>query len=94
MSSSSHPQGVPVPLQRMPDGVRLLGLTGDLDTITTVGQGEESAEDFAPHSTLLVVPNAAHGVALCAYSPCVDQIVRDFVRSVSDASSVEVTPNP
>ena len=80
VASPRHPQGQLLPpAARMPDVPALL-LTGDLDTVTTIGEGEETARRFA-RAQRVVVPNAAHVVALYGAPACTAGIVRNFIAS-------------
>jgi len=78
-SRSSFPQNRPVASMALPN-VPALVLTGDLDTITPVGQGNEAASDFYRPSRV-IVPNAVHVVALDAYNDCLSAVVREFIFS-------------
>jgi len=83
VSSPAHPEGDPVPSGRMPD-VPTLVLTGDLDTVTPVGQGDQVAAEFA-HATRVIVKNGTHVTALGDPTGCVSGIVDDFILKGSGA---------
>ena len=79
VASAQHPHGQLIPRgAHMPDVPALL-LTGDLDTVTTVGEGDVAAK-FA-RGQRIVVPNALHVVALHGAPPCTAGIVREFIAS-------------
>ena len=80
VASPQHPQGQLLPTgAQMPDVPALL-LTGDLDTVTTVGEGDATARRFV-RAQRVVVPNASHVVALYGAPLCTAGIVRDFIAS-------------
>jgi pimeloyl-ACP methyl ester carboxylesterase len=77
VSSPAHPQGDPVPSGEMPD-VPALVLTGDLDTVTPVLQGDRVAEEF-DRATRVIVKNGTHVVALGDPTGCVSGLVNEFI---------------
>ena len=95
VASAQHPQGrLMPPGAHLPD-VPALVLTGDLDTITTIGEGDEAAR--FPRGQRVVVPNGAHVVALYGAPRCTTGIVREFIASGGapvDASCAATTLPP
>lgn len=83
VSSPAHPEGHPIPSAQMPD-VPTLVLTGDLDTVTPVGQGDQVADEFA-HAIRVIVKNGTHVTALGDPTGCASGIVDDFIRKGSGA---------
>lgn len=79
--SASHPPGHPIPGGVLPD-VPALVLTGDLDTVTPVGEGDQAAAEFQ-RVTRVIVPNGGHVVAQgdANYSGCLSGIVSEFIKS-------------
>jgi hypothetical protein len=77
VSSPAHPEGHPIPSGRLPD-VPTLVLTGDLDTVTPVGQGDQVAAEFR-HSTRVIVKNGVHVTALGDLTGCISGFVDDFI---------------
>jgi pimeloyl-ACP methyl ester carboxylesterase len=79
--SAAHPPGDPIPSGRMPN-VPALVLTGDLDTITPVGEGDQAAGEFQ-QVTRVIVPNGGHVVAQgdANDSGCLSWIVSTFIKN-------------
>jgi hypothetical protein len=77
VSSPAHPEGRPVPSGRMPD-VPTLVLTGDLDTVTPVGEGDQVAAEFS-HVKRVIVKNGVHVTALGDFTGCIEGFVDDFI---------------
>ena len=81
VSSPAHPEGRPIPSGRLPD-VPTLVLTGDLDTVTPVGEGDQVAAEFR-RVTRVIVYNGTHVTALGDLTGCVSGIVDDFILAGS-----------
>jgi pimeloyl-ACP methyl ester carboxylesterase len=79
VSSSAHPEGNPVPSGKMPD-VPTMVLTGDLDTVTPMGEGDEVAAEFK-HVTRVIVPNGVHVTAIGDTTGCLSNMVNTFVAT-------------
>jgi hypothetical protein len=79
VSSAKHPQGNPVPSGKMPN-VPTMVLTGDLDTVTPVGEGDQVAAEFK-QVTRVIVKNGVHVTAIGDTTGCLSGMVNDFVAS-------------
>ena len=67
VSTANYPQGHPIPAGSKLPNVPVLVLTGDLDTITPIGEGSQAAHDYYPPGQHVIVPNAVHVSALDRY---------------------------
>ena len=96
VASARHPHGQLLPPgAQMPDVPALL-LTGDLDTVTTVGEGDQAAARYA-RAQRVIIPSAGHAVALYSTPSCAVGIVREFIASGGapvDASCVATMVPP
>lgn len=93
VSSPQHPQGNPVPSGVMPN-VPTLVLTGDLDTVTPVGEGDQVAAEFSTVKRV-IVKNGVHVTGIVDPTGCISGVVNDFVASGGHANTGCVaTANP
>jgi pimeloyl-ACP methyl ester carboxylesterase len=67
---------------RYPSSVRVLVLSGELDTITTAAEGEMVARQW-PRAQQVVVANSFHVTAVGDIDTCASRIVQRFVMSTS-----------
>jgi len=79
VASPLHPEGDPVPSGVMPD-VPTMVLTGDLDTVTPVGEGDQVAAEFK-HVQRVIGKNGVHVTAIGDPSGCFSGIVNAFVAA-------------
>jgi pimeloyl-ACP methyl ester carboxylesterase len=77
VASRQHPEGHPIPSNSVPN-VPALVLTGDLDTVTPVGEGDQTAAEF-PHVSRVIVYNGTHVTALGDPTGCISGIVDAFM---------------
>ncbi len=82
VSSPAHREGDPVPSGVMPD-VPTIVFTGDLDTVTPVGEGDQVAAEF-DHVMRLIVKNGVHVTAIGDPTGCMSGIVNHFVATGGD----------
>jgi hypothetical protein len=77
----------------MPD-VPTMVLTGDVDTVTPVGEGNQVAAEFS-HVTRVIVPNGVHVTAIGDTTGCLSNMVNAFVASGGTANtSCAATASP
>lgn len=87
IAPATHPAGDPIPGGVMPK-VPALVLTGDLDTVTPVGEGDQAAAEFTD-VTRVIVPNGGHVVAQddAHHTGCLSGIVGEFIRNGGQADT-------
>ena len=74
--------GAPLPAHVRYPAVPTLVLSGDLDSITSVVDAQETTEQF-PNATHVVVPNLGHVVADGDFIGCTLGIVQRFIRNLA-----------
>ncbi len=75
-------QGQPLPPSAHFPAVPTLVLSGDIDSITSVEDADETAAQF-PNATHVIVPNLTHVVADSDYIGCTLSIVDRFVKNLA-----------